>query len=216
MSTYPGENPQTPDDGQPQAAQPVEDTTQDSSQDSTEPTAPVGYWERQATERAQEQAPGQVPPTTAYPQNVYGQQNPYPMAGQPPYGGQPAASSSSYYYPPAPGGGPGQPPYGYAPPPPPHPQATLSMVLGLVGLVGAFFACGLTLFISPFAWVIGQKAVREIQRSQGRLGGESQARTGMFTGIIGTVLLVLGVIALVAFLALMLASDSSGMGGSSI
>lgn len=227
MSTYPGENPHTPDDGQPQGAQPVEDTVQDS----TEPTQPVGYWERQAAEQAQEQAPQPVPPpvppTTAYPQNPYGQQqNPYPMSGQPSgqpaYGGQQAAGvppqpgrADPYYYPPGPVA-PGQLPYGYAPPPT-HSQATLAMVLGLIGVVGAFFACGLTLVVSPFAWVIGQKAVREIRSSGGRLGGESQARTGMIMGIVGTVLLVLAVIAFVAFIALLIAADSSGStGGSSI
>lgn len=221
MSTYPGENPQTPDDGQPRDAQPVEDT----DQNTTEPTQPAGYWERQAAERDQEQAPQQVQPTTPHPQNPYGQQNPYPMSGQPAYGGQPAGGNppqppqpgqpDPYYYPPAPGAAPGQPPYGYAPPPPPHPQATLAMVLGLVAIFGGF-ACGLTLFISPFAWVIGQKAVREIQNSQGRLSGESQARTGMITGIIGTVLLVLAIIALVAFITVLVTMDTSSTDGSSI
>jgi hypothetical protein len=208
MSSYPGETP-PPDD----------DTS------GTEPTQPVGYWERQAAEQAREQ----VPPTTAYPQNPYGQQNPYvqqnPYAfpGQSTYGGQPAAGNvpppgqpAPYYYPPGPGAGPGQPPYGFTPPPPPHPQATLAMVLGLIGLVGAFVACGLTLVISPFAWAIGQKAVREIRNSQGRLGGEGQARTGMITGIIGTVLLVLAIIAVIAFIAVLVASDTTSTGGSSI
>jgi hypothetical protein len=220
MSTYPGENPQSPDDGQPRDAQPVDDAVQDT----TEPTQPVGYWERQAAERAQEQPP-QVPPTTPYPQNPSGQQqNPYASSGQPAYGGQPAAGyipppgqPAPYYYPAGPGAaGPGQPPYGYTPPPPAHPQATLAMVLGLVGVVGAFLACGLTLVVSPFAWAIGQKAVREIRNSNGRLGGESQARTGMITGIVGTVLLVLAIIGVIAFIALVIASDTSSSGGSSI
>ena len=232
MSTYPGENPHTPDEGQPQGAPPVEDTVHDASQDSTEPTQPVGYWERQAAERAQEQVPP-VPPTTAYPQDPYAQQNPYgqqqnpypmsgPISGQPAYGGQQAAGAppqpgrpDPYYYPPGPVA-PGQLPYGYAPPPT-HSQATLAMVLGLIGVVGAFFACGLTLVVSPFAWAIGQKAVREIRNSGGRLGGESQARTGMIMGIVGTVLLVLAIIAFVAFIAILIATDSSGStGGSSI
>ena len=223
MSTYPGENPHTPDDGQPTQppvpSPPVEDTVQDT----TEPTQPVGYWERQAAEQAREQ----VPPTTAYPQNPYPmnpppygqQQNPYAAPGQPTYGAQPAAGSPPppgqappYYSPP----GAGQPGYGYAPVAPAHSQATLAMVLGLIGLVGALFSCGLTLVVSPFAWVIGQKAVREIESSQGRLSGDSQARTGMITGIIGSVLLVLAIIGFIALIALAIASDTTSTGGSSI
>ncbi|MEO7350940.1 MAG: DUF4190 domain-containing protein [Marmoricola sp.] len=215
MSTYPGENPQAPDDGQP-------------ADDTTEPTQPVGYWERQAAERAHEQAqPTPSDTTTPYPQNPYPfNPNPYaqqpsgPPSGQPPYGGQPAAGYQQpgqpppYYYQTGPGVAPVQPPYGYTPLAPAHPQATLAMVLGLVGVVGAFFACGLTLVVSPFAWAVGQKAVKEIEASQGRLSGESQARTGMITGIIGTVLLVLAIIAVIGFVALLIVSGSTDSGGS--
>ena len=85
------------------------------------------------------------------------------------------------------------PPYGgFAAPPPDHPQSTLALVLGLVGVVGAFIFCGVPLVVSPFAWALGHNALKEIRASQGRLGGESQARAGMILGIIGTVLLILG------------------------
>jgi hypothetical protein len=202
MSTYPGENPQPSDD------QPADDGVQDT----TEPTQPVGYWERQAAERAAQEGRSPDPsPTTPY------EQGGYPQAGPPPanpyqpqqswYGqqGQPAP----YAYPP----GQGQPPYGaFSPPPPAHPQSTLAMVLGLVGLIGSLFACGLTLVVSPFAWAIGHNALKEIRASHGRLGGESQARTGMITGIIGTVLLVLAVLAIVGFIVLIVLADTTGTG----
>ena len=84
------------------------------------------------------------------------------------------------------------------------------MVLGIVGLVGVFLVCGLTLFLSPFAWALGRNSLKEIQASQGRLGGESQARTGMVTGIIGTVLLVIAVVAIILFVILVAAGSTSG------
>ena len=46
--------------------------------------------------------------------------------------------------------------------------------------------------LSPFAWAIGAKAVREIDATPGRYGGRDQANAGKIMGIIGTVLLVLG------------------------
>ena len=249
MTTYPGDDPQQPEDV-PTAASP----------DETEPTQPVGYWERRAKEEAAEQAReqgGQPYPTTPYTQagpvfnptstqgtpppppaqpapppqptpgyapgsqgspTPYGQgsygQVPYGQPTPPSYGGQPAA--------PTPGqpSVPGQPaqylpmsPYGGYVPPPDHPQSTLALVLGLVGVIGAFILC-VPLVVAPFAWVIGHGALKDIRASQGRLGGESNARTGMILGIIGTVLLIL--FALVIFLAIVIGavSEPSSTGSS--
>ncbi|MET0998085.1 MAG: DUF4190 domain-containing protein [Marmoricola sp.] len=216
MSTYPGESPQPPDGEQSDPA-------------GTEPTQPVGYWERQAAERAHEEQP-QVPqdspsPTTPYPQNP----NPYPFTppGQEPYAAQPGYPPSGshagpppgqagpHHYPPVPGGVPGQMPYtAYSPQAPDHPQSTLALVLGLVGLVGAFVLCGVTLVVSPFAWAVGHSAVKEIEASQGRLGGLSNARAGMIMGIIGTVLLILAILAVIGFVVLVVAAETSSPGSS--
>jgi hypothetical protein len=94
------------------------------------------------------------------------------------------------------------PPYGQVPPgqyayplpvePPATSKATTAMVLGITGLV----VCPGVLSIP--AWVIGHQAVREIDASQGRLGGRSQAQAGYILGIIGTVLAALGILAVVA------------------
>jgi hypothetical protein len=244
MSTYPGEDPQQPRDGEP------EDVDA-----GTEPTQPVGYWERQAAQQAREQtqqgepapSPAQgedqaesgavLNPTTAQPsqgweQNPYGQPPPYAQPGQhgQPYGqptyGQPYyqpgyAQPPGYGYPPPggqaappPGMHPGYPPYAaFGPPRPDHPQSTLAMVLGICGLVFGF-ACGIGFLASPFAWALGRNAVKEIQASHGRLGGEGAAKAGMVTGIIGTILLVLAVLALIGFAVLVAVTDSSS--GSSI
>ena len=76
---------------------------------------------------------------------------------------------------------PGQPPYGnyhrtstarrYGDRRPDHPQATLVLVLGIVSVV----VCGL---VGPVAWVIGNRVVREIDASDGQLGGRSTANAG--------------------------------------
>lgn len=132
---------------------------------------------------------------------------PVPPPSSPPFPGAPGAVPGGYGAP---------PPYAaYAAPGPDHPRSTLAMVLGIVGLIGGF-ACGLPLLVSPFAWALGRGAVKDIDASQGRVGGHGQAMAGMVMGIIGTVLLVLGIIALVLFIVLLATADSSGTGGSTI
>lgn len=85
-------------------------------------------------------------------------------------------------------------PYSYAPPPvaygQPHPNATLVLVLGIVGLVAAPV-------VSPFAVWLGLKARREIRESGGRLVSDGQLTGGLVLGIIGSAILAL-VVALVA------------------
>jgi len=70
-------------------------------------------------------------------------------------------------------------------------------VLGLVGLIGFFF-CGITIVLCPFAWAKGAQARREIDASQGTLGGRDLATVGFVTGIIGTVILGLALLAIIA------------------
>src|SRR6478609_2903581 len=132
--------------------------------------------------------PQQAPP----PYGQYGQQPPQ-------YGQQP---QQPYGYP--------QQPYGYRPQAPNHPSAMTAMVLGIVGLVGVLLCGGVTLVLSPFAWAIGSKAVKEIDAAPpGTYGGRDQANGGRIMGIVGTVLLILGVLALSAFIALIAIVDVS-------
>ncbi|MFC6154072.1 DUF4190 domain-containing protein [Nocardioides yefusunii] len=100
----------------------------------------------------------------------------------------------------------GGPQYGMTQlPPPPHPRATTAMVLGLVGLVGGL-TCGLGFLLSPFAWAIGSRTVKEIDASKGQLAGRDQANTGRITGIVGTVLLVLAIVAFIAMVVFFVAT----------
>ena len=141
-----------------------------------------------------------------------------PPGQQPPYPGPYGAAHPGHPYAPPPFGRPAAdyPPSGQAAPPgypqvaavvPNHPRATLALVLGITGVAGAPFFCGLTLLVSPFAWVIGHRALREVRASAGRLGGESAAQAGMVMGIIGSVLLVVLVIVLVLAVVLLAAAN---------
>jgi hypothetical protein len=136
--------------------------------------------------------PEQPPPTTPYAQQPApqgwqpGWQESWqpttgaPTPGQPPYG-QPANPQVPY-------GAPQAPAYGaFAPD---HPQAVLVLVLGILG----FVVCP---GISPFAWVMGNRVVREIDASGGAVGGRSSANAGRICGLIGTILLGLGLLILV-------------------
>ncbi|MGW0246026.1 hypothetical protein ACWDYH_05235 [Nocardia goodfellowii] len=121
----------------------------------------------------------------------------------------------------------GYPPYVR---PPQHPQANTAMVLGIVALVGTFM-CPLLVVLGPFAWVLGKRAMDEIDDSAGALGsptpsaappavplgsptpsaappavplgGRGNAQAGYICGIIATVLLSLGV---AAFLTIIIAA----------
>ena len=86
-------------------------------------------------------------------------------------------------------------PLPYQPPPPDHPQTTTILILGICGLV-------LCQVLGPFAWSMGNKALREIDASNGQVGGRDTVKVGRILGIIATVLLGLGLLAFVAFLVL--------------
>ena len=85
----------------------------------------------------------------------------------------------------------GPPGYGgYGPPAQNHPQSTTVLVLGILGIV----VCGI---VAPFAWVMGNRVVREIDASGGRWGGRTEANVGRILGIVGSALLILGVVLVV-------------------
>lgn len=122
---------------------------------------------------------------------------PPPPGGQPPYG--PPGDQ-----PPGPPGWGNQPPYGggdagyqpgYGGAPQDHPKAQTAMILGILGLV-----CCSPLAIPAF--IIGNRAVQEIDAAGGRIGGRGMANAGKIMGIIGMVLLVLSVIWIVFVLVL--------------
>jgi hypothetical protein len=122
---------------------------------------------------------GQVPPAAPYQQPGYSQPG-YPQQGYPQ---QPGYPQPGY----------GQPMY-YTPPN--HGSATTALILGILGLV----LCPLVLSIP--AWVIGRKAMREIDASQGQLGGRGNAKAGFVLGIIGTAWAGISLLIVIAVFAL--------------
>jgi Mn2+/Fe2+ NRAMP family transporter len=82
-------------------------------------------------------------------------------------------------------------------------RATLSMVLGILGLV----LCGI---VAPFAWAIGNSEVKAIDAGRRNPENRGTAQAGKILGIVGTVFLALGVVVVVAILMLSVITFSSG------
>ena len=121
------------------------------------------------------ETPGGEQPQDPYPSGYWEQQAPQPgQQGQPGY---------------PPGYGPGYGPAGPVQYAPDHPQATMALVLGVLGLL-------LCQILGPVAWAIGRRTVAEIDASNGTLGGRGAAQAGMVMGIISTVLLGLALVVL--------------------
>ena len=70
---------------------------------------------------------------------------------------------------------------------PQHPQTTTVLVLGILSLV----VCQV---IGPFAWSMGNRVIREIDASGGRLGGRETVNIGRILGIVATALLALALV----------------------
>ena len=106
----------------------------------------------------------------------------------------------SYPPPPPPYGSPyGYPVYG---PQQEHPQATTVLILGILSLL-------LCSFVGPFAWVMGRKALTEIDNSGGVLGGRGSVMAGYICGIVASVLLILGVVIAVVVIVIAIIGASS-------
>lgn len=135
--------------------------------------------------------------------------DPSGQSGQPgqPGAGQPGAQHPGAQPPPPPspygGGYGGPPPYGPGgypgPQPVKHQGTTVSLVLGIVGLV-------LCQVISPFAWWYGKKTMNEIDAQPGAYMGYGEAKAGWICGIIGTALLALSVVVFVVVIIVTIAT----------
>ncbi len=86
---------------------------------------------------------------------------------------------------------------------PTHPQATLGMVLGIIGLSTSFMCIGGLIGIP--ALIISQKVKREIDATPGRYAGRGMATAGIVTGILAIIAMALTV----AFVALGAAADAN-------
>ena len=127
----------------------------------------------------------------------YGQQD----YGQPGYGQQDYSQPdySQGYAPQVYGQGYGvtASPYGSAD----HPQGTTILVLGIAG----FFVS----VLGPVAWFMGNRALKEIRASGAHPGNEQLIVVGRILGIVGTALLVLGVLGFLLFVILAVAAGAT-------
>lgn len=88
---------------------------------------------------------------------------------------------------------------------PDNKRALWSLILGIIGIV----CCNLA---APFAFFMGRNEVKAIDAGQGARENRGMALAGMILGIIGSVLLVLGLIWIVFFGGMaMLSGMSQGM-----
>jgi hypothetical protein len=97
----------------------------------------------------------------------------------------------------------------YAAPSGDHPEGTKILILGILGVT-------LCQILAPFAWIVGNRVLREIDQSNGMMtGNRGLVVAGRILGIVGTVILVLycgaGIFGVV--LALTVDSSSSIVGG---
>lgn len=121
-----------------------------------------------------------------------GAEQPPPPPPPNPYGGPPPVYAQ-----------PGYPPYVAAE----HPQATTVLILGILGLI-------MCQVLSPFAWVMGNRVVREIDASGGAIGGRSSANAGRICGIVGTVLIGLSLLLVAGLLVFFLVGAATFAGTS--
>ena len=84
-----------------------------------------------------------------------------------------------------------------------HPEGTKILVLGILGVT----LCNI---LAPFAWIVGNRVLREIDQSNGMMtGNRGLVVAGRILGIVGTVLLVLGCGAAILLIVVSATVDSS-------
>jgi hypothetical protein len=66
-------------------------------------------------------------------------------------------------------------------------QAITALVLGILGVI----CCNI---LGPVAWYVGNQELKAVREGRSPMAGEILAKIGMILGIIGTVLMVLGLL----------------------
>jgi Domain of unknown function (DUF4190) len=103
--------------------------------------------------------------------------------------------------------GPAPPPSGqYAAPVAPGRKAEGAIAALVLGIIGIIF-CPLC---APVAWGLGRKAERLVDASGRTLGGRGEATAGKVLGIIGTCLMIIGIIAFIALIAFGTSVETGG------
>ena len=140
------------------------------------------------------------------PQTQPGQENPYAQPGQqyPPSGDQ---STPYQQQSPMPYGQQSPMPYGQQPytmpPMQEHPQGTLILIFGVLGIFITIFA--------PIAWYLGNKAKRDIQTSGIQYTNAQNIAVGRMLGKIFTIIAIVSIVLVIIFwIIIAIAANSSG------
>ncbi len=83
-----------------------------------------------------------------------------------------------------------------------HPQGTVILILGILSIV-------LCQLLGPFAWVMGRRALAEIDSSGRTYTNRTMVQAGMICGVIGTVFLALGLVSLIFVIIVSIGAASS-------
>ena len=85
-------------------------------------------------------------------------------------------------------------------------RATIALILGILGVV----CCGLC---APFAWVMGNRELEAIRSGLAPAANQGLATAGKILGIIGSVLLILGIVWMIFFGGMAILSAMAGGAG---
>ena len=153
--------------------------------------------------------PGQQSPYSQQGQTPYSQPGQYPQSGE--QRGQYSQGDPGQY----PQGG-GQPapygqqspmPYGqqaYGAPSQEHPQGTLILIFGILGIFITIFA--------PIAWYLGNKAKKDVQTSGVQYSNEQNISIGRMLGKIFTIIAIVSIVLVIIFW-IVIAVVASGQSG---
>jgi hypothetical protein len=139
------------------------------------------------------------------PQTQPSEQDPYAQPGQqyPQGGGQPAPYGQQS---PMPYGQQSPMPYGqqpYGAPPQEHPQGTLILIFGILGIFITIFA--------PIAWYLGNKAKKDIQTSGIQYSNEQNISIGRMLGKIFTIIAIVSIVfVIILWIVIAIAASTSG------
>ena len=82
-----------------------------------------------------------------------------------------------------------------------HPQGTLILILGILSIV-----C--IQILGPVAWIMGNRAIREIDANPAAYTNRSSVNAGRICGIIGTVLFAISIVWVIVLLIAAAGSNS--------
>lgn len=83
-----------------------------------------------------------------------------------------------------------------------HPQGTTILVLGILG----FFVAGVC---APFAWYLGNKALKESRATGVVYANQQSIVVGRILGIVMTILMILAVVIFIAFLVVLVVATGA-------